>query len=120
LKNTVEDGDEITNNPTMEFREMLNKTKFAIAAALILGTASVVMAADSGENNFGGAVMPGSSVGVNPVDHPNNPAVQARKPPPAAEQDIRTEGRGSSEGLREQKEEPRKDQESPGPSDTRK
>jgi hypothetical protein len=98
---------------------MLNRTKIALAAALILGTASAVMAADSGENNLGGAVVPGSSVGVNPVDHPNNPAVQSTKPPLAAEKGIRTEGRGNSENLREQKEEkPRIDPENPGPSDT--
>jgi hypothetical protein len=99
---------------------MLNKTKIAIAAALILGTASAVLAADSGENNMGGAVMPGSTVGVNPADHRNNPAVQSPREQLAAEQGIRTEGRGSSEGLREQKEEPRKDPQDPGPSDTRK
>jgi hypothetical protein len=99
---------------------MLNKTKIALAAALVLGTASAVMAADSGENNFGGAVVPGSSVGVNPADHRNNPAVQSMKPPLAAEQGIRTEGRGSSEGLREKREEPRKDPQDPGPPDDNK
>src|ERR1700731_2792486 len=99
---------------------MLNKT-IALAAALMLGTASMAMAGDSGEHAKGGSVMPGSSVGVNPVDHPNNPAVQSMKPPAAADQGLRTEGRGSSEGLREQKEETRKDKDpqDPGPSDTR-
>src|SRR5450432_1794105 len=95
---------------------MLNKTKIALAAALLLGTASAVLAADSGENNQGGAVMPGSTAGVNPADHRNDPAVQSTKPPLATEQGIRTEGRGPSEGL--QKEEKRKDPENPGPSDT--
>ena len=99
---------------------MLNKTKIAIAAALLLGIPSAVLAADSGENNLGGAVMPGSSVGVNPADHPNNPAVQPTKPPLAAEQGMRTEGRGSSEGLRERRETPRKDPQDPGKSDTEK
>jgi hypothetical protein len=99
---------------------MLMKTKIALAAALILGTASAVLAADSGENNQGGSVMPGSSVGVNPVDHPNNPAVQSMKPALPADQGIRTEGRGSAEELREQKERPRKDPQDPGPSDSKK
>jgi hypothetical protein len=95
---------------------MLNKTKIALAAALILGTASAVMAADSGENNQGGAVVPGSSVGVNPADHRDNPAVQSAKPPVATDNGIRTEGRASPE----QKEEKRKDPENPGPSDSKK
>jgi hypothetical protein len=98
---------------------MLNKTKIALVAALVLGTASAVMAAD--ENGRGGSVMPGSSVGVNPVDHPNNPAVQSMKPPLTAEQRIRTEGRGTTEGpgtSERLREEPRKDPQDPGPSDS--
>jgi hypothetical protein len=57
---------------------MLTKTKFALAAALIIGTASAALANDSGENNMGGFVMPGSLDGVNPAYHPGifgNPAV---------------------------------------------
>jgi hypothetical protein len=95
---------------------MLNKT-ITLAAALMLGTVSMAMAGDSGENDKGGSVMPGSSVGVNPVDHPNNPAVQSMKPPLAPEQGIRTEGRGTSERLREER---RKDPQDPGPSDSEK
>ena len=49
---------------------MLTKTKVALAAALIVGTASAALANDSGENNQGGFVMPGSMDGVNPVYHP--------------------------------------------------
>jgi len=49
---------------------MMTKTKIALAAALILGTASAVLAADSGENNLGGSVRPGSMDGANPVYHP--------------------------------------------------
>jgi len=49
---------------------MLNKTKIALAAALIIGTASVALASDSGSEPSGGHVMPGSLEGVNPVDHP--------------------------------------------------
>jgi hypothetical protein len=49
---------------------MLTKTKAVLAAALILGTASAALASDSGENNMGGAVMPGSMDGVNPAYHP--------------------------------------------------
>ena len=41
---------------------MLTKTKIAVAAALILGTASAALA--------GGSVMPGSMDGVNPAYHP--------------------------------------------------
>jgi hypothetical protein len=100
---------------------MSNKTTIALAVALMLGTASTVMAGDSGENDKGGSVMPGSSVGVNPVDHPNNPAVQSMKLPRAAEEGIRTEGRGPSGGIRGQAEAPpSKDPENPGASDTRK
>jgi hypothetical protein len=57
---------------------MLTKTKIALAAALIIGTASAALANDSGENNQGGFVMPGSLDGVNPAYHPGifgNPAV---------------------------------------------
>jgi hypothetical protein len=56
---------------------MLTKTKIALATALIIGTASAALANDSGENNQGGFVMPGSLVGVNPAYHPGifgNPA----------------------------------------------
>jgi hypothetical protein len=95
---------------------MLTKTNIALAAALLLGTASAALAADSDENNKGGAVMPGSAVGVNPADHRNNPAVQQPLP---RENGIRTEGRGASEELREQREEPRKDPQDPGPSDSK-
>jgi hypothetical protein len=49
---------------------MLTKTKVVLAAALMLGTASAALAGDSGENSFGGSVMPGSMDGVNPVYHP--------------------------------------------------
>jgi hypothetical protein len=49
--------------------KMLNKTKVALAAALILGTASAALAGDQGEDR-GGFVLPGSMVGVNPVLHP--------------------------------------------------
>ncbi len=44
-------------------------TKIALATALILSTASMALASDSGEYD-GGFVMPGSMDGVNPVDHP--------------------------------------------------
>jgi hypothetical protein len=54
----------------MEIPKMLTKTKVALAAALIVGTASAALASDSGENSFGGSVMPGSMDGVNPVYHP--------------------------------------------------
>jgi hypothetical protein len=49
---------------------MFTKSKIAFAAALILGTASAALANDSGENNQGGFVMPGSTAGVNPAYHP--------------------------------------------------
>jgi len=49
---------------------MLTKTKVVLAAALMLGTASAALAGDSGENSFGGSVMPGSMDGVNPAHHP--------------------------------------------------
>jgi hypothetical protein len=49
---------------------MWTKTKIAFVAALILGTTSAALAGDSGENNEGGFVMPGSMDGVNPVHHP--------------------------------------------------
>jgi hypothetical protein len=55
---------------------MLTKTKIALAAALILGTASAALAGHSAglSREF---VMPGSLDGVNPADHPGifgNPA----------------------------------------------
>ena len=95
---------------------MLNKTKIALAAALLLGTASAVLAADSGENNMGGSVVPGSTVGVNPADHRNNPAVQQPLP---RDNGLRTEGRGASKNLREPQEENRKDPQDPGRGDSK-
>jgi hypothetical protein len=56
---------------------MLTKTKIAIAALLMLGTASAALAGDQTEER-GGYVMPGSLDGVNPAYHPGifgNPAV---------------------------------------------
>ena len=49
---------------------MLTKTKIALAAGLILGTASAALANDSNENNWGGFLHPPSMDGVNPVLHP--------------------------------------------------
>jgi hypothetical protein len=49
------------------------RTLIAICAAValgIVGAASVAQANDSGENNMGGFVVPGSSAGVNPAYHP--------------------------------------------------
>ena len=57
---------------------MLTKTKIALAIVLTLGAASAALASDSGENNMGGFVVPGSLDGVNPAYHPGtfgNPAV---------------------------------------------
>jgi hypothetical protein len=48
---------------------MLTKTKIALAAALILGTASAALANDS-DGERGGFVLPGSMDGVNPAYHP--------------------------------------------------
>ncbi len=48
-------------------------TSMAISAAIalgIVGAATAALANDLGENNMGGYVVPGSMVGVNPVDHP--------------------------------------------------
>jgi len=49
---------------------MLTKTKVVLAAALILGTASAALAGDQTDER-GGFVVPGSTVGVNPVYHPD-------------------------------------------------
>jgi hypothetical protein len=49
------------------------RTLIAISAALalgVVGAATVAQANDSGENNRGGFVVPGSMVGVNPAYHP--------------------------------------------------
>jgi hypothetical protein len=57
---------------------MLTKTKIALAAALILGTASATLAGQDDRNDRGGFVIPCSLVGVNPVYHPRifgDPAV---------------------------------------------
>jgi hypothetical protein len=50
--------------------KMLTKTKIALAAALIVGTASAALAGDK-DDDRGGFVMPGSMDGVNPVYHPD-------------------------------------------------
>ena len=54
---------------------MLTKTKSALAAVLILGTASGILGTASGalasqSGNDSGFVMPGSMDGVNPAYHP--------------------------------------------------
>jgi hypothetical protein len=57
---------------------MLTTTKIAVAAALILGTASATLAGQDDRNDRGGFVIPCSLVGVNPVYHPRifgDPAV---------------------------------------------
>jgi hypothetical protein len=48
---------------------MLSKTKVVLAAVLMLGTASMALAGDQTDER-GGFVVPGSTVGVNPVFHP--------------------------------------------------
>jgi hexokinase len=48
---------------------MLNKTNIALAAALIAVSVTAALANDSGANDRGGYVVPGSTVGVNPVYH---------------------------------------------------
>jgi hypothetical protein len=48
---------------------MFTNTKIALAAALILGTASAALANDQEET--GGFVVPGSMDGVNPAHHPD-------------------------------------------------
>ena len=58
---------------------MLTKTKIALAAALVIGTASAALAGQPIDRTApGGHVMPGSLDGVNPAYHPGifgNPAV---------------------------------------------
>jgi hypothetical protein len=95
-----EDGD---GNQQMEIR-MLNKTTLAFAAVLILGTASGVMAADSGENHQD---KRSDTFGVNPVEPRHDPAVQLYISP---DQGVRTEGRGSNESLRQEKREERREE----------
>ena len=51
---------------------------FSAAAALaVLGISSAALAGDSGENNQGGSLVPGSMAGVNPVYHPGLPRAGA-------------------------------------------
>jgi hypothetical protein len=50
------------------------RTSIAISAAIVLGivgAATAALANDSGENDRGGYVVPGSMVGVNPAYHPD-------------------------------------------------
>lgn len=57
---------------------MLTKTKIALAAALIAGTASAALASNENEDK-GGFVVPGSADGVNPAYHQTRfPAYTAR------------------------------------------
>jgi hypothetical protein len=51
--------------------KMSNKTKIALAAALILGTASAALAGNDNDEEKGGYVLPGSTSGVNPAYHPD-------------------------------------------------
>jgi hypothetical protein len=59
-----------TKKDSMEISTMLTKTKAALAAALIVGAASAAQAGGNSGEYDGGFVMPGSTVGVNPVYHP--------------------------------------------------
>jgi hypothetical protein len=89
----------------MEITKMLNKTTIALAAAVIIGTASGVMAADSGENHQD---KRSDTFGSNPVEHRQEPAVQFSQPI-SPDEGIRTEGRGSGESIREEKREQKED-----------
>jgi hypothetical protein len=83
---------------------MFNRTSIALAAALVISTASGVMAADSGENHQD---RRSDTFGVNPAEQRKDPAVQLYVSP---EQDLRTEGRGSSESLRQEQREEKRDE----------
>jgi hypothetical protein len=97
----IKDGDWQPDQQTMEVA-MLIKTKIALAAAFILGTASGVLANDNDSNDKGGFVIPGSTDGVNPAFHRDDPAVV--QSPRQPEKGIQTEGRASPERLPPQKE----------------
>lgn len=49
---------------------MFKSTKLAIAAALILSTATAALASKDSSSDPGGFVVPGSMDGVNPAYHP--------------------------------------------------
>jgi hypothetical protein len=70
---------------------MFVKSKMAIAAALIVGAASVAMAADDDQKGGFRELGPGGTVkdGVNPADHPSLGGAR-----PSTEPKIQTEGRG--------------------------
>jgi hypothetical protein len=49
---------------------MLTKTTIALAAIIMLGAGSLAQASNENNGgNSGGYVLPGSTAGVNPVDH---------------------------------------------------
>lgn len=53
---------------------MLTKTTAALAAALIVGSASLALASDNNSGDYsGGFVIPGSTDGVNPAYHRDLP-----------------------------------------------
>ena len=63
----------VGNKSEQEITMSGRTTSMAISAAIVLGivgAATAALANDSGENNMGGYVVPGSMVGVNPVYHP--------------------------------------------------
>jgi hypothetical protein len=63
----------IGNRSEQEMTMSGRTTSIAISAAIVLGIVGATTAAlsnDSGENNMGGYVVPGSMAGVNPVYHP--------------------------------------------------
>ncbi len=82
---------------------MFSKNTIALAAALVISTASGVMAADSGENHQD---KRSDTFGSNPVEQRSDPAIRS---PMAPDQGIRTEGRGPNESLRQEKREERED-----------
>jgi hypothetical protein len=95
-----------TNQRNMEIAKMLNKTTIALAASLIISTASGIMAADSGENHQD---KRSDTFGVNPAEQRNDPAVQFIQPI-SPNREIRTDGRGAGESLREEKRDERREQ----------
>jgi hypothetical protein len=94
---------------------MLIKTKIALAAAVMLGAASVALAADDDQHGGYRELGSGGTVkeGINPVDHPSLSGQPARQPTIPTEGRA-SEGRASPESARQSPEAARKEGEDYG------
>jgi hypothetical protein len=74
VREYLSDAKRLRKKNRLEISPMLTKTTAALAAALIVGSASLALASDNNSGDYsGGFVIPGSTDGVNPAYHRDLP-----------------------------------------------